>query len=135
MKYSASDRWLELGKINNGIFRSKSCWSRAADHDFGVIVEKILELKHNLHVDDHYRISQEQSCMSIVRSWSRSALRIVVHLTSEIVTKPPGKRCDALINSANASLVGTKLPYFPMQGCTILPPNSYWGWGREFNLE
>ena len=58
--------------------------------------------------------------MSIVRSWSRSALRIEVHLTSEIVTKPPGCACDALINSANASLVGTKLPYFPMQGCNIL---------------
>ena len=66
--------------------------------------------------------------MGFLRAWSRSALRVEIHLTPEIVTKPPGCTCDALINSANASLVGTKLPYFPMQDNQ--PPglqSSQWG--------
>jgi len=58
----------------------------------------------------------------------RGTLTIEVHLVTDIVSSPPGGPCCALINSANSTLSGTKLPYFPMPST---PPagvrNSQWG--------
>ncbi|CAE7511725.1 unnamed protein product [Symbiodinium pilosum] len=49
------------------------------------------------------------------------------YLTDDIVERPPHGFCDVLINPANEALVGTRLPYFPMQ---VEPPpelqNSRW---------
>mmetsp|Transcript_11387 Transcript_11387/g.25398 ORF Transcript_11387/g.25398 Transcript_11387/m.25398 type:complete len:242 (-) Transcript_11387:65-790(-) len=52
----------------------------------------------------------------LVHRWRlQSLLRLELHLTEDIVTKPPGGRCDVLVNPGNEELVGTsRLPYFPM---------------------
>ncbi|CAE7598974.1 unnamed protein product, partial [Symbiodinium natans] len=61
------------------------------------------------------------------RSWQLGSLQLQLHLTDDIVEKPPMGFCDVLINPANEAMVGTRLPYFPMQ---VEPPpelrNSRW---------
>lgn len=46
----------------------------------------------------------------LLRSWRLpSGLRVELHLTPDIVSRPPGGRCDALANPANPQLVGSAL--------------------------
>jgi hypothetical protein len=46
---------------------------------------------------------------------TKNSLRVEVHLTSCVVSQPPGDNC-ALVNPANNRMVGTDLPYFPVGG-------------------
>ncbi|CAE7573525.1 unnamed protein product [Symbiodinium necroappetens] len=61
------------------------------------------------------------------RSLQLGSLQLQLHMTDDIVESPPRGFCDVLINPANEALVGTRLPYFPMQ---VEPPpelqNSRW---------
>eukprot|EP00435_Cladocopium_sp_Y103_P019920 s4210_g4.t2 len=64
---------------------------------------------------------------SLLRSFQLGKLELQLCLTDDIVEFPPFGFCNVLINPANEALVGTKLPYFPMQ---VEPPpelrNSRW---------
>ncbi|CAL1167539.1 unnamed protein product [Cladocopium goreaui] len=64
---------------------------------------------------------------SLLRSWHVRKLELQLCLTDDIVEFPPFGFYNVLINPANEALVGTKLPYFPMQ---VEPPpelrNSRW---------
>jgi len=64
----------------------------------------------------------------MLRCWRKAGLRVELWSTKNIVTEPPGGSCVGLVNSANEKLVGTRLPYFPMEQA---PPggveHSMWG--------
>ncbi|KAK3239501.1 hypothetical protein CYMTET_50575 [Cymbomonas tetramitiformis] len=71
------------------------------------------------------------SSARLFRVLRQGARRFELWITPDVVAHPPHGFCEVLINPANATLFGTRLPYFPRGGPVPKPPPpgvaSQWG--------